>query len=174
MSVYTFRRLKKKKSEKEFDGPMSLDDMSQSADDDVLRNWNSNNATNLSRKIQNKKSELSDHDLAILQNWSKKSSSVRPSTQIVEKQMKVSQYHHANTITSQPEAAKKMFNSNTEIGMHHLSEVPNLNSFKRQKRTIEVNSIDDDDLSVDESCNHDEFVDNDDDISVISDYTTQH
>ena len=51
------------------------------------------------------------------------------------------------------------------------SNPPNLKSFMSRIRMTETNNDDDDDLSVDESCNCDDFVDNDDDISVTSQYT---
>lgn len=92
--------------------------------------------------------------------------------------MKLSQYLAANVKTninkSQHKEMAKSSYSNMDNGIQHPSLASNLNSFKHRHRTTEMNNINDDDLSVDESCHDDDFVDNDDDISIISDDTMQH
>lgn len=170
MSIYTFMKLKKKPPEKEFDGPMCLDETSHPVDaDTVLRNWKSNNMT--SRRVESRKRdlELSDDDLSILRQWNyNSSSSVRTTRRYLATNV------NTKMNTSQHKDLTKSSFSNMDSRIQHPSLASNINSFKHQNRTTEINNINDDDLSVDESCYDDDFVDNDDDISIISDYTMQH
>jgi hypothetical protein len=168
MSIYTVLKMKKKRSEKEFDGPITrLNEFSLSTDDAVLRNWNSNTVTTAKQSIKHDP-VLSDNDLAILRQWNS-SSSVRPISS-EKKQMKRSQFLVANTINHQNEMGNSL-DSTARNRKKQDSNPPNSKSLTSRIIMTETNNDDDDDLSVDESCNCDDFVDNDDDISVTSQYT---